>query len=153
MNQPSSPSPPYAALPLPRILEILETTRTIAMVGASARPERPSWQVMSFLIRTGFTVVPVNPVLAGQTLLDQTVYPDLAAIPGEIDMVDVFRPSDACPAIASEAVAIGAGTLWLQEGVISDEAAGIALAAGLDVIMDRCPKKDIEAHPARWPSV
>lgn len=153
MNQPSPPSPPYAALPLPRIVEILEATRTIAMVGASARPERPSWQVMSFLINVGFTVIPVNPGLAGQTLLDQTVYPELAAIPGGVDMVDVFRPSDACPAIASEAVAIGARTLWLQEGVVSEEAAEIAAAANLDVIMDRCPKKDIEAHPGRWPSV
>jgi len=146
-------APPYKPLPMPRILEILETTATIAMVGASARAERPSWQVMSFLIKAGFTVVPVNPGLAGQTLLDQTVYAELADITRPVDMVDVFRPSDACPAIAREAVAIGARTLWLQEGVVSDEAAAIAASAGLDVIMDRCPKKDIAAHPERWPSV
>jgi len=147
------PASPYEPLRLSRILEILETTTTIAMVGASARAERPSWQVMSFLIETGFTVVPVNPGLAGQTLLGQTVYAELANITCPVDMVDVFRPSDACPAIATEAVAIGARTLWLQEGVVSDEAAAIAAGAGLDVIMDRCPKKDIEAHPGRWPSV
>lgn len=146
-------APPYKPLPLSRILEILESTKIIAMVGASARAERPSWQVMSFLIKAGFTVVPVNPGLAGQTLLGQTVFAELADINRPVDMVDVFRPSDACPAIAAEAVAMGARTLWLQEGVVSDEAAAIAASAGLDVIMDRCPKKDIEAHPEGWPSV
>ena len=146
-------TPPHEPLPLSRIVEILKITTTIAMVGASARPERPSWQVMSFLLKAGFAVVPVNPGLAGQTLLDQTVYADLAAIPGPVDMVDVFRPADACPAIAAEAIAIGARTLWLQEGVVSEAAAAIAAKAGLAVIMDRCPKKDIEAHPDRWPSV
>jgi len=117
----------------------------IAMVGASAKPERPSYQVMAFLQGKGHRVIPVNPGLAGETLLGEPVFASLEDIDAPVWMVDVFRPAEACPPIAEQAVAIGSRCLWLQEGIISAEAAAIAGAAGLDVIMDLCPKKVIEA--------
>jgi len=120
----------------------------IAMVGASAKPERASHQVMAFLQGAGFRVVPVNPGMAGGSLLGETVVASLAEIKTPVWMVDVFRPAEACPAIAEQAVAIGAGCLWLQEGVVSTKAAGIAGAAGLEVVMGLCPKKLIEADAA-----
>lgn len=128
--------------------EILNGVKTIAMVGASANPERPSYQVMAFMQKAGYRVIPVNPGLAGGELLGEAAFASLADITEQVDMVDVFRPADACPAIAEDAVSIGALCLWLQEGIISDEAASIARAAGLDVVMDLCPKKVIEGHAA-----
>lgn len=144
---------PYSPLSKTRILDILAATRTIALVGASAKPERPSWRVMQFLLNAGYTVLPVNPGLAGKRILDQPVHADLETLPQPVEMVDVFRSSDACPALARQAVAIGAKTLWLQEGIMSEEAATIAADAGLDVVMDRCTKRDIEANPERFPNV
>ena len=120
----------------------------IAMIGASAKPERASHQVMAFLQGAGLRVIPVNPGLAGETLLGETVVAGLAEIVQPVWMVDVFRPAEACPPIAEEAVAIGARCLWLQEGVISEEAAAIASTGGLEVVMDLCPKKLIEAGTA-----
>jgi len=143
----------YSPLPKTRILDILAETKTIALVGASAKPERPSWRVMQFLLGAGYTVLPINPGLAGKTILDQPVHADLEALAQPVEMVDVFRSADACPALARQAVAIGAKTLWLQEGIISEEAATIAAKGGLDVVMDRCTKRDIEANPERFSTV
>jgi predicted CoA-binding protein len=120
------------------IRDLLRATRTIAMVGASPKPDRPSHGVMAHLQRAGFRVIPVNPGIAGQRILGEAVFATLADIPVSIDMVDVFRRAEDTPAVAREAVAIGARSLWLQLGVVNDEAAAIAVAAGLDVVMDRC---------------
>ena len=128
--------------------EILKGVKTIAMVGASANPERPSYQVMAFMQKAGYRVIPVNPGLAGRELLGEAAFASLADITEQVDMVDVFRPAEACPAIAKDAVSIGASCLWLQEGIISDQAASIAEAAGLDVVTDLCPKKVIEGNAA-----
>ncbi|MCB1730693.1 MAG: CoA-binding protein [Halieaceae bacterium] len=121
------------------IARILQTTRRIALVGASHKPERPSHRVMQFLLAEGYQVFPVNPGLAGQQLLGCQVYPDLAAVPDAIDMVDVFRQSHYLQALVDEAVAVGARTIWTQLGVVDTDAAARAEQAGLEVVMDRCP--------------
>lgn len=126
-----------------KITDILTTTKTIALVGASDNEERPSYRVMAYLLSQGYQVIPVSPKLAGQTLLGQTVYAELKDIPQPVDMVDVFRQSQAAWDIAQEAIAIGAKTLWLQIGVINEQAAVLAADAGLAVVMDRCPKVEI----------
>jgi uncharacterized protein len=117
---------------------IIAGCRRVAVVGISARPERPSHMVARYLKEHGFTIVPVNP---GQSeVLGEKCYPDLQAIPGPVDMVDVFRKAEDCPAIATDAVAIGARVLWLQLGIVSEEARRIAAAGGIEVVMDRCLK-------------
>ena len=109
---------------------ILLNTRTIAVVGASPKANRASHGVMAFLQQSGYRVIPVNPAAAGQTILGETVLASLAEIGEPIDMVDVFRRAEETPAVAREAVAIGAKTLWLQLGIASDAAADIATRAG-----------------------
>ena len=121
------------------IARVLSATRRIALLGASHKPERPSHEVMAFLLASGYQVYPVNPGLAGQQLLGCRVYPTLAAIPVAIDMVDVFRQSQYLPAIVEEAIACGVKTLWTQLGVVDAQAAATAERAGLAVVMDRCP--------------
>lgn len=125
------------------IVQLLLQTRTIALVGASADPSRDSHQVMAFLQSRGYRVFPVNPAMAGQKLLGETVYPSLASIPGTIDLVDIFRKSEAAGAVVDAAIERGAKAVWLQLGVIDLAAAASARAAGLTVVMDRCPKIEI----------
>lgn len=125
------------------IRDVLTRTRRIALVGASDRPDRPSYGVMKYLLDQGYEVIPISPKLAGKTLLGQQGYATLADVPGEIDMVDVFRNSEAAWGVAQEAIAVGAKTLWLQLGVINEQAAVLAQDAGMTVIMDRCPKIEI----------
>lgn len=127
-----------------KIIDVLQATKTIALVGASDNASRPSYHVMAFLLSQGYQVFPVSPKLAGQTLLGQTVYAELKDIPQPVDMVDVFRNAEAAWGIAQEAIAVGAKTLWLQIGVINDQAAVLAADAGLTVVMDRCPKIEIQ---------
>ncbi|GFZ77670.1 hypothetical protein GCM10011497_01970 [Elstera cyanobacteriorum] len=119
---------------------ILTSMKTIAMVGASTNWNRPSYFVMKYLQGKGFRVLPVNPGAAGQELLGETIYATLADIPVPVDMVDMFRKADAAPEVATDAIAIGAKVLWMQLGIEHAEAAATAEDAGLQVVMNRCPK-------------
>jgi len=123
--------------------EILTSVKTIALVGASAKPHRLSNGVMRFLQAHGYRVIPVNPGLAGQKLHGERVHASLAEIPEKIDMVDVFRNSAYAAAVADQAVAIGAKVVWMQLGVRDEAAAARAEKAGVTVIMDRCPAIEI----------
>ncbi|HJR57094.1 MAG TPA: CoA-binding protein [Rhizomicrobium sp.] len=126
------------------IKTILRSVKTIAMVGASGNEIRPSYFAMMYLLNKGYKVIPINPGMAGKTILGQTVYGSLKDVPGPVDMVDIFREAKYAPAIAQEVVAekdrLGVRILWMQLGVISAEAEKIGQDAGLTVIMDRCPK-------------
>lgn len=117
---------------------ILGGTRTIAVVGMSAKPDRPSFRVAQFMRDHGYTVIPVNP--AYDVVLGETCYPSLLEVPVAVDMVDCFRRPDAMLPIVDDAIRVGAKTLWMQLGVINQAAAARAEAAGLEVVMDRCVK-------------
>jgi uncharacterized protein len=133
-------------MPLTRdedIKQLLEQTRTIALVGASDRPDRPSYGVMAYLQSRGYRVIPVNPQITGEHIHGEFVFRELAQIGEPIDMVDIFRRPIAAGEAVDEAIAAGAKSVWLQIGVINEEAAARAEAAGLKVVMDRCPKIDI----------
>src|ERR1700694_782742 len=123
-----------------QIRSILERVKTIAMVGASTNWNRPSYFVMKYLQGKGYRVIPVNPGTAGKQQLGETIYASLRDIPEKIDMVDVFRASDQVGPVVDDAIAIGAKVVWMQLGVRNDAAAEKADAAGLEVIMNRCPK-------------
>jgi len=127
-----------------QIKAILRSTKTIAMIGASANDMRPSYFAMMYLLAKGYVIHPVNPAMAGKKVLGQTVYASLKDVPAPVDMVEIFRAADAAPGIVREALAekerLGLKVIWMQLGVVSEEAAELALDAGLTVIMDRCPK-------------
>ena len=125
------------------IADTLRRVETIAVVGASNKPHRASYGVMCFLQARGYRCIPVNPSLAGQSLLGEIVYPDLKSIGQPIDMVDVFRNSEAAGPVVDEAIAAGAKVVWMQLGVINEAAAERGCAAGLTVIMNRCPAIEI----------
>jgi predicted CoA-binding protein len=123
--------------------DVLTSVRTIAVVGASPRRERPSHRVMAYLQRCGYRTIPVNPNAVGSTINGETVYRRLAEIPEPVDMVDVFRRSEAAGEAVDEAIAIGAKVIWMQLGVRDDAAATRAEARGLKVVMNRCPAIEI----------
>ena len=121
------------------------------MVGASSNPDRPSNGIMALLLDAGYRVIPVNP--KETEVLGQRAYASLADVPEKVDVVDVFRKADETPAIADEAVAVGAGALWLQLGISSDDAARRAGEAGLTVVMDRCLGETVREMGIRAPLV
>ena len=123
-----------------RMEEILNKSRTVAVVGLSANPERPSHIVASYLKEKGYKIIPVNP--GEKTILGETSYPDLTSIPEKVDVVDIFRRSEDVPPIVREAIKTGAKAVWMQEGVINKEAAAEARKAGLKVVMNKCMRKE-----------
>ncbi len=122
------------------IPELLKTSRTIAVVGLSNRRFRPSYGVAEYMQHNGYRIIPVNPL--EQTVLGEKCYPDLDSIPDRVDIVDIFRRPEFVPEIVDAAIKIGARAVWMQEGVVHEEAAAKAIAAGLTVVMDRCILKD-----------
>ena len=134
------------------IREILQTVKTIALVGASNNPVRPSYFVTQYLLDKGYDVIPVNPGLAGQQLLGKTVYGSLKDIPVAIDMVDIFRNSEAAGPITDEALALEPRpkVIWMQLSVRNDGAAARAEAARLNVVMNRCPKMEYGKLSGEW---
>jgi predicted CoA-binding protein len=133
------------------IAALLAETRTIAMIGASDRPSRPSYGVMGFLQDHGYRVIPVNPQITGEHVHGEYVWRELSQIAEPIDLVDVFRRGEAAGDAVDQAIAAGAKAVWMQLGVINEEAAERAEAAGLKVVMDRCPV--IEIRRMRLPAV
>lgn len=125
------------------IADLLTHTRTIAMVGASDRPNRASYGVMKYLQEHGYRVLPVNPQITGEHVHGEYVWRELSQIGEPIDMVDIFRNSEAAGEAVDQAIAAGAKSVWMQLGVVNHDAAARAEAAGLKVVMDRCPKIDI----------
>jgi uncharacterized protein len=142
----------HDSYPADYIRGILQNVKVIAMVGASANEVRPSNLVMKYLQSKGYEVIPVNPGLAGQTLLGQMVYASLRDIPKPIDMVDIFRNSDAAGPIVDEALSLDPkpSVIWMQLTVRNDEAALRAEAAGLKVVMNRCPKMEYGKLSGEW---
>lgn len=120
--------------------KILNSYRTVAIVGLSPEPKRPSCRVASYLKKQGYKIIPVNPRV--REVLGETSYPDLTSIPEPVDVVDIFRQSEDTPAIVAEAIKIGAKVVWMQEGIINEEAATRARKAGLSVVMDKCMRKE-----------
>jgi len=120
--------------------KILNEYRTVAVVGDSPDPERPSYRVAAYLGEHGYNVIPVNP--EAKQILDKTCYPDLSSIPEPVEVVDIFRRSEEVMPVVDEAIKIGAKAVWMQEGVINEEAAAKARDAGLLVVMDKCMRKE-----------
>ncbi len=125
------------------IAQLLLRAKRIALVGASAKPERPSHRVMQFLLNEGYDVLPINPGLAGKRLLGQTVYASLADLPTSVDMADIFRDAASLPEVTPEVVDAGISAIWTQLGVVNVEAERTALDAGLQLVVDRCPAIEI----------
>lgn len=134
------------------IRDILRSVKTIALVGASNNEVRPSYFVLKYLLDKGYRVIPVNPGLAGKDILGQTVYASLKDIAQPVDMVDIFRNSEAAGAITDEALALDPKpkVIWMQLSVRNDEAAARAEAAGLKVVMNRCPKMEYGKLSGEW---
>lgn len=125
------------------IAQLLEQVKRIALVGASAKPERPSHRVMQFLLDEGYEVLPINPGLAGQRLLGQPVYTSLVDLPISVDMADIFRDAASLPEVTQDVVAAGIPAMWTQLGVVHGEAERIGLDADLKMVVDRCPAIEI----------
>ena len=132
------------------IYALLASTRTIALIGASDRPDRPSYGVMAYLQSRGYRVLPVNPQITGEHVHGEYVWRELAQIGEPIDMVDIFRRPQAAGEAVDEAIAAGAKSVWLQIGVINEAAAARAEAAGLKVVMNRCPKIEYGKLSGEW---
>tara|TARA_R100000935_G_scaffold14995_1_gene29804 strand:- start:28 stop:465 length:438 start_codon:yes stop_codon:yes gene_type:complete len=122
---------------------ILESVRTIALVGASEKTHRPSHEVMEFMQGHGYRVIPVNPRLAGQKVLGETVYADIASLPEPVDMVELFLAPERTDAVIDQAIELKVPVIWMQIGVINEAGAARAEAAGLTVVMNKCPKQEI----------
>ena len=122
------------------LTQILKTVRTVATVGVSSSEDKPSYGIFSYLKAHGYNMIPVNPTAA--TIQGGKSYPDLLAIPGKVDVVQVFRKSEDVPPIVEQAIQIGAKVVWMQEGISHEEAGAKAEKAGLKVVMDRCMKKE-----------
>ena len=120
--------------------QILNSSRVVAVVGLSAKPDRPSYRVAVYLKTQGYRIIPVNP--AESEILGELCYPDLASVPEPVDLVDIFRRSEEVLPIVKDAIRIGAKAVWMQEGVINEEAAALASEAGLRVVMDKCMLKE-----------
>jgi predicted CoA-binding protein len=125
---------------MPPIRELLTTARVIAVVGLSGRKHRPSFGVSEYMQRSGYRIIPINP--NESSILGEKAYASLDDVPEKIDIVDIFRRSEFVPEIVEQAIRVGAGAIWMQEGVIHEEAAARAQAAGLTVVMDRCILKE-----------
>ena len=125
------------------IARLLLQAKRIALVGASAKPERPSHRVMQFLLDEGYEVLPINPGLTGQRLLGQQVYASLAELPTRVDMADIFRDAASLPGVTQDVVAAGIPAMWTQLGVVHSQAEQTAVRAGLQMVVDRCPAIEI----------
>jgi len=123
-----------------RMQTIFAETKNIAVVGLSPKPQRASYQVASYLMGVGYTIIPVNP--GQKEILGMQCYPDLRAVEQPIDVVDIFRRADQIEPIVRDAIAVGARVIWMQQGIVNEQAAALAEAAGITVIMDRCMKVD-----------
>lgn len=132
-----------------QLRHVLDSVKTIAVVGATADPAKPSFYVMKYLADRGYRVIPVNPALAGRTVLGQQAYASLADLPERPDMVDIFRRPDAAGAVAVEAAERGIPFIWMQLGIRNDEAAARAEVLGSTVVMDRCPMIEVPRLYAR----
>jgi predicted CoA-binding protein len=125
---------------VPNIADLLRSAHTIAVVGLSSKRYRPSYGVTEYMQSAGYRIIPVNPF--EKEILGEKAYPELSGVPGRIDIVDIFRRSEFVPPIVETAIRIGARAIWMQEGVVHEEAAAQARAAGLEVVMDRCILKE-----------
>jgi uncharacterized protein len=125
---------------MPKVSELLRSSHTIAVVGLSSKRYRPSYGVAEYMQNAGYRIIPVNPFET--QILGETAYATLRDVPEHIDIVDIFRKSDFVPDLVETAIQIGAGAIWMQEGVVHEAAAAKARAAGLEVVMDRCILKD-----------
>ena len=125
------------------IAQLLMKAKRIALVGASAKPERPSHRVMQFLLDEGYEVLPINPGLTGQRLLGQQVYASLADLPTRVEMADIFRDAASLPEVTQDVMAAGVPAMWTQLGVVNGEAERTAVDAGLQLVADRCPAIEV----------
>ena len=134
-------------LPLQQIQDVLKNNTTIAVVGLSPKPERPSNQVAQYMLTTGYQIIPVNP--GHRQILKQPCYPDLLSVPGNIDIVNIFRRSEQVLPVVQDAITKKAKVIWMQKGIVNEEAAKLAKENGLLVIMDRCIKVDHQQYANR----